>query len=328
MDGARKLTDKKLASIERRLTLIYTQAEAEISAEWNEYMKQLNKRLGDKYNKLQQAIASGDSAAVKAARDEYRSAVQWGTFMNKKYARMVDNTTDNFVNVNKIAVAYLNGEVPSIYADNYNGISNNIKQVVKAYDFTAVDAETVRQLTMLNNTLMLPQQAVNVAKDKLWNTKQINNAVLQGILQGDSIPKIASRLEGVTDSNRKAAIRNARTMVTAAENRGRLAGMERAEQSGIILQKEWIATPDSRTRDSHLALDGERIDINQKFSNGLLYPGDYAGRPSEVYNCRCSMRTRVIGFRKSDGHIDYVQNTGGGNSLHNRQMEIEREKRR
>ena len=46
---------------------------------------------------------------------------------------------------------------------------------------------------------------------------------------------------------------------------------------------------DDRTRPSHLELDGERRDLDEEFSNGLQYPGDPDGDPSEVYNCRCTM---------------------------------------
>ena len=326
-DKARKWTDKKLTRMERELTLIYQQAEAEIRAEWDEYMQRLNKRLAKKQEALQKAIKDGDKAAIKKAKEDLQKSIRWGTLMNKKYQAMVEKVAENLTNVNKIALAYVNGELPSIYVHNYNGISADIKQVIKGYDWTAVNEETVRQLTVLNQTLMLPASKVNIAKDKRWNKKQINNAVLQGILQGDDIPTIAKRIQSVTDSNRKAAIRNARTMVTAAENRGRLAAQERAEQSGIVLQKEWIATADSRTRESHLALDGQTRDTNKPFSNGLLYPGDYGGEPSEVYNCRCSMTTKIIGFRKADGHIDYVKQVDEGEDLHDRQMATERRKR-
>jgi hypothetical protein len=65
--------------------------------------------------------------------------------------------------------------------------------------------------------------------------------------------------------------------------------MRNAKDLGIDLQKEWMATLDSHTRDSHADVDGERVDVNSKFSNGLMYPGEAGGAPAEVYNCRCTM---------------------------------------
>ena len=75
---------------------------------------------------------------------------------------------------------------------------------------------------------------------------------------------------------------------------------EAAAKMGIEMQKEWMATLDSRTRHSHRRLDGETVEYDSEFSNGCRYPGDPKGKPAEVYNCRCTMvaRVRVSGKRR------------------------------
>ena len=50
-----------------------------------------------------------------------------------------------------------------------------------------------------------------------------------------------------------------------------------------------MATRDERTRESHAQLNGVRVDVNEKFPNGLMYPADPDGEPAEVYNCRCKV---------------------------------------
>ena len=110
--------------------------------------------------------------------------------------------------------------------------------------------------------------------------------------------KIAKRLRNVQEMNRTQAIRSARTIVTGAENKGRQDSYARAEADGIILERTWLATNDSRTRHSHAVLDGETKPIDTPFSNGLMYPGDPDGEPSEVYNCRCALIAKVKGFKK------------------------------
>lgn len=137
--------------------------------------------------------------------------------------------------------------------------------------------------------IKLPTKAIEIAEDLKWNAKKINAELLQSIQKGESIPKLAKRLQTVTDMNKKAAIRNARTMVTSAENVGRLNSIKDLQKQGIPVMKKWISTMDSRTRDTHAALNGETIPENKKFDNGLMYPGDYNGAPSEVMNCRCSL---------------------------------------
>lgn len=50
-------------------------------------------------------------------------------------------------------------------------------------------------------------------------------------------------------------------------------------------------------RDSHAHLDGVQVEYNEKFPNGLMYPADPQGQPSEVYNCRCTLIADVLGMR-------------------------------
>jgi hypothetical protein len=130
--------------------------------------------------------------------------------------------------------------------------------------------------------------------------------------------KIAKRLRNVQEMNKTQAIRSARTIVTGAENKGRQDSYARAEADGIILQKEWLATNDGRTRHSHAVLDGAIVDQDKKFDNGLMYPGDPSGRPEEVYNCfvgetKVASDSDVVRSykHKYDGKIISIKTAGG-----------------
>lgn len=171
--------------------------------------------------------------------------------------------------------------------------------------FTLLDAHTVERLQR-DGDIKLPRKKVDIPKDERWNTKQMSSKLLQGILAGDDISTIAKSLMQVIGNNAASAVRNARTMVTGAENVGRLDSYEDLAEKGVVQKKVWIATADDRTRESHLLLDGEEVDIDKPFSNGLMYPADPSGDPSEVYNCRCSMRDHIVGFRRADGTISLV----------------------
>ena len=105
--------------------------------------------------------------------------------------------------------------------------------------------------------------------------------------------------------NEVSAMRNARTSVTYAENKGRFDSMKAAQDNGTILKKVWYATDDGLTRDSH-QITGEERDLDEVFSNGCEEPGDPGAPPEEVYNCRCALGTRIVGFKKADGSIVYV----------------------
>ena len=204
-------------------------------------------------------------------------------------------------------------------------IKENIDDPADNITFNLVDESTVKR-RQREGDIKLPKKKIDIPKDMRWNTKMLNSKLLHGILNGDSILDIAKSFLDVIGNNQSAAVRNARTMVTGAENGGRLDSYNELASKGVVQAKVWIATPDSRTRDSHLAVDGEEIDIDEAFSNGLMFPADPDGEPAEVYNCRCSMRTHIIGFRRADGSISEVGRERD-TTMHSGQIQAEKERR-
>ena len=289
MDKAHKATDKRLEVMEREIAAIYREAQKGISDKATAYFEQFIKQ-----DEKKKALV----ADSKLSEDEY---LQWRKnkiLYSKRFVTLQGQITGELARVNQTAAAYINDQLPDVYALNYNYVGKGVQRAVKGYSFTLIDANTVRRLATKTDGL-LPKRKVDVPKDKLWNAKKMRTQVLQGILQGESMDKIAKRLRNVQEMNKTQAIRSARTIVTGAENKGRQDSYARAEADGIILQKEWISTNDSRTRHSHAMLDGAIVDQDKKFENGLMYPGDPSGRPEEVYNCRCTIVAKVNGFKKA-----------------------------
>ena len=287
-DIAHTKTDQKLEEMEKRLSAIYSRAEKEIQQTADEYFSKFAKQDEAKRKLLEQG---------KITEEEYTKWRKGKVMYGKRFTEMKEQCAKQLLNVNQTALAYVNGELPEVYAINYNALESAVDGV-GGYSFALVDADTVRNLAV-TDTSLLPYKKIDPKKDIPWNMKKINAETLQGILQGESMDKIAKRLRNVQKMNKTQAIRSARTIVTGAENKGRQDSYARAEADGIILQKEWISTNDSRTRHSHAALDGAIVDQDKKFDNGLMYPGDPNGRPEEVWNCRCSVAAVVKGFKKA-----------------------------
>lgn len=273
-DKAHRLTDEKLEEMEKRLSAIYSRAEKEIQKTADEYFSRFSKQDEAKRKLLGQG---------KITEEEYTKWRKGKVMYGKRFTEMKEQCAKQLLNVNKTAISYINGELPEVYALNYNAIESTVDGV-GGYSFTLVDADTVRNLAVTDASL-LPYKEIDPAKDIPWNMKKINAETLQGILQGESMDKIAKRIMNVQEMNKTQAIRSARTIVTGAENKGRQDSYARAEADGIILQKEWLATNDGRTRHSHAVLDGAIVDQDKRFDNGLMYPGDPNGKPEEVYNC-------------------------------------------
>ena len=286
-DTAHYQTDLKLEEMEKRLSAIYSRTEKEIQKTADEYFS----KFAAEDAKKRKLVEDG-----KMTEGEYTKWRKGKVMYGKRFTEMKEQCAKQLLNVNQTAIAYVNGELPEVYALNYNALAGSVDGV-GGYSFTLVDADTVRNLAV-TDTSLLPYKELDPAKDIPWNMKKINAETLQGILQGESMDKIAKRLRNVQEMNRTQAIRSARTLVTGAENKGRLDSHKRAEEDGIILEEKWVATKDGKTRHSHAILNGETKKTNETFSNGLEYPGDPSGRPEEVYNCRCTMTAKVLGFKK------------------------------
>ena len=166
--------------------------------------------------------------------------------------------------------------------------------------FEVVDETTIKRLYYDHPELM-PTMDVDAAKDMRYNTEHFRNLLVSGILRGQSVPAMAEELQKSTLSvNYSSAIRAVRTATTSAENGGRQARYEEIAKSGISgMSKQWLATGDERTRESHMMVNGEIVPYDGYFSNGLKYPADPYGAASEVYNCRCTMRMVLDGVNSS-----------------------------
>lgn len=316
-------TDKRLKEIEAELKKIYKTAQKEITAEWTAYMNAQNAYVKDLQEAYKRAKLYGTDAEAREVGRQLGIAKAERTLQNQHYKDMVNDVTDRIARANQTALSYVNNEMPWFYTINYNQAARDLDKV--GMSFTLIDEGTVKRRVM-DGDIKLPKKKLNVPKDKAWNTKKLNSEVLQGIVNGESMDKIADRILPVVDNNMSAAIRNARTMVTGAQNQGRQDSYDIMTQNGIVMKKVWIATPDERTRESHLMMDGEEVDPEQEFSNGLRFPGDPSGVPEEVYNCRCTMITNIIGFKKADGRIERIDYTAES-GLHEQQIEEERDRR-
>ena len=291
-DKAHIQTDEILAKMERHINSIYKRASDEIGVKWQEYLTKSNKKIDE----LQKEF---DKTGDKAIKEKLQQAKKSYTIVNKRFKDLSTQTAEQLLHVNEIAVKYVNGELPNIYALNYNSFPDS---EIDGYSFALTDADTIKNLATSDETL-LPYKEVNGVKDIRWNTQKINSEVLQGILQGESMQEIADRLQNVENMNRHSAIRNARTSVTSAENKGRLDSFKQAEKDGIILKKQWIATGDNRTRHWHSDLNGKTAKTDEYFHNeygAILYPGDPMANPVNVYNCRCTLVSKIMGFKKGD----------------------------
>lgn len=289
-DIAHEQTEKEIARIERELKKEYAQAEREIQEKLDKYMERY-RRNDEKYRRM---VQNGEMS-----KQDYQ---RWRTgqiAIGRRWEDMRATIAQDLANTNHIARSIAQSHAPEVYALNHNFATYQIERDASvSTSYTLYSREAVERL-MRDNPKMLPDpgkrtaERIRLGKDVKWNERQLQSVMMQGILQGESIPKLAKRLaKEVGEKNRKAAVRNARTMMTGAQNGGRMDAFRRAQDMGIDLNKRWLATHDGRTRHWHSELDEVSVPVDQPFVNEygeIDYPGDSSADPANVYNCRCTL---------------------------------------
>lgn len=302
-DAGHEIVDNQLADLEDRIRENYREAARDVSKDLNAFM---DKYIDDD-KRMREKVQAG-----QISENDYKDWKQGKLFQSEAMDAKVADLTERMVRADVEASAMINGELPQVYATSYNfaGYKAEAMMQYTGHDytsFTIVNQDAIRTLSTQDPDLIPWTRKTPIPKDAAWNRQHIQAAIQQGLLQGDDFSKLSKRLLPVVNQDATAAMRTARTAVTGIENKGRLDATERVVSEGVPMRQRWRCTHDDRTRDSHILMDGEEIEVGGVFSNGLRYPADPAGDPSEVYNCRCELEETLEGIDHSKDAELYEQ---------------------
>ena len=283
-DLGERLTDLRVERIRRGLDKIYAEAAKDLQEKAREYLQRHYAK--DKLKRLQ--LSEG-----KITKEQYRRWQSGQVFIGKQWQSKIHQMARSLVNTEREAVRIVHGEQMECFAENTNYFEFRIdKDHGFGMNFGLYDTHTVTRLVR-DQPELLRRRYVDGVACEAWNVKTIRNCIMQGILQGESIPDIAKRMARDTAStDMKAMVRYARTAMTGAQNAGRLQAMRESNRQGIVCLKLWIAVGDDRTRDAHLELDGHTAPVNEPFQSTLgpiMFPGDPNASDENIWNCRCAL---------------------------------------
>ena len=128
-DTAHRLTDEKLEEMEKRLSAIYSRANKEIGKRWKEYLAESQAEIDELQKAYELAKKSGDAKEIQKAGKKLPSAKRERTLLNSRFKSLTEATATQLANVNKTALAYVNGELPEVYSVNYNALSHSVDGV-------------------------------------------------------------------------------------------------------------------------------------------------------------------------------------------------------
>ena len=300
-DYGASYTDAELKKLEKKIGVVYKQAEADIKKK----MKDFNAKYKVKEAKHLKELADG-----KITQEQFDSWKKGQVFQGQQWQAKKDQLADTLLHANETATKIMNGQMTNVFTVNANFMSYSLEHGVGVnFGFGLYDSATVSNLLKADQKL-LPEWKINEKKDYTWNNKRVNREITQGIIQGERLDQIANRLtDKLVTQNKNKMMTFARTSMTCAQNAGREFSLNAAKDLGINVQKEWMCTLDGRTRDWHRMLDGQKQPLDKPFEvDGLKirYPGDPEAKPGLVYNCRCTMVGDIIDYPSTYDRYDNI----------------------
>ena len=304
-DYGSKIADAAMAGVILKIRRVYAQAEKELKKK----LIAFRKHFANRQQELAQDLANG-----LISNAEYQSRMRGQIFTGRQWEKKVDQAANIFGKANLTAHKIIRKIVLWVFSENYNSFAYDT-EVNTGISFDIYNEDAVEKL-ITEDPKLLPEWKIDEVKDYIWNRQKVENAITQGIIQGESVDQIADRLASELKTQNMNKMRMfARTAMTGAQNAGRQKQFEDAVAKGINIQKQWIATLDDRTRDTHQHLDGQTVPVDHSFhvatKNGqeqIRYPGDPSASPALVYNCRCTMKSVFKGVKGGQRRAYKVEN--------------------
>ena len=303
MDKGHKFTDKEIERLENILKRHYGKTNKNVTEMLSKHLKQYEDRI----NEYQERVDSG-----AMTEQQYEDAVFMLITTGEDWMQTEDAILTEYVEADASAMDIVGASMMTVYLYNSLFKSNRMNSRARShfpfeFEMPKIFKDKDNPFSIITDLLngrvvrrMLPPPNPDKMKDRLWHRVKLNSIIRQGIRKGKSVNKIAFELERLTRMDINAAFRAARTGCTYAENSGKLDAMIAfRDKYGIDVKKMWYATLDGRTRTQHREIHGEIRELEEPFSNKLLFPADPNGAPSEVYNCRCTMLEIIEGIDTS-----------------------------
>lgn len=264
----------------------------ELEKRYNQALKDINdkvKLFQADIDLLDEALSQDglDDATKVLLQSQKRSKIyqrQYQEILKSQIGGILDKMQgDNYATIDK----YLNGCYETGYIGTLYDIAGQGIPIIAPIDQAAV-VKAVQLDSKISNGLY---SALGMDTKRL--KKNITQEISRGIASSLSYSDISRNLKntsGVPLYNAKRIVRTEshRIQQQSAEDSRRI-----AKNKGADIVRMWDAALDGRTRDSHRMVDGEIRELDEKFSNGLMFPGDPFGGAAEVVNCRCVALTRA-----------------------------------
>lgn len=233
-------------------------------------------------------VATATSRLLTASAVRASAGASEGASSGSNAAVATSVSTNDLGVIRSLWLAEVNDVIVPMISEIYTGSANRVVATIGRRFRDTVIPDVTNELAE-KHMQGATNRLVGIA-DHLWDDAAAS--LTEGMRNGETVEQLAARVVGAADVTEPRAEVIARTEVNSAANAGSWDMAMQGVSVGIKMQKEWLATIDSRTRIDHATASGQQVDMTAFFSVGgyaMMYPGDFNAPASETANCRCTI---------------------------------------
>lgn len=294
MNNRQKLVQQRFLNNEeeviKELEKTYTTALGDV----NDRIKKLNLEIDSIQGAIDVFEDYGDDAELERLQSMLRSKVYQKRYQEAIYTQIDDVLDTMNTKQFKTVSAYLK----TCYDDGFIGAMFDLQGQGIPLCFPIDQESVVRAIQIdskINNGLYT-RMGEDVAELKKIIASEVSRGISSGMPYNEVAQNISSKMVGTgykTGGAYSKALTIARTEGHRIQCQAAMDACYKAKDMGADVVKQWDSLLDRRTRESHQRVDGEFRELDRKFSNGLMFPGDPSGGAAEVVNCRCALFERA-----------------------------------
>lgn len=273
--------------------------------------------MNSRQKELLQSQLDNEKKVLKELKQVYQQALKDCDEKIRLLSARADMNPDNLQSIiyqkqyQQALKGQLEGVIENLHSNSYATISDYLSRcyqdgfVGTMYDIAGqgiplvipIDQDQVTQAIQIDSKLSKSLYD-RLGEDTSYLKMAVRAEVSRGIANGSTWNQVAEKLSKHMQNtpfskSYNNAMRIARTEGHRIQCKAASDAQYKAKEKGADIVKQWDATLDGRTRDSHRQVDGEIREIDKPFSNGLMMPGDSKGSAAEVVNCRCALLQRA-----------------------------------
>ena len=271
----------------------------------NKYEKQINKLLLEHEEKMLKNLETAYSRALadikksikvlKESISQLTEANADKSLINSKIYQLEYQEllkTQINASLNLLAQKNINNItdfLKSLYSDSYLGNIFNLQKSYKISIYVPINVKQLVKAIMADTAGLKFSERLYADIDSL--KKHVIAEISRGIAQGNSYIAIAQNISKIVETSFNNAYRIARTEGGRVSTQAQLDNIKESINKGADLLKRWDATLDTKTRQTHLELDGQIIEYSEYFksSSGEVFAPHQFGKPNQDINCRCRL---------------------------------------